>query len=109
MDFFSNYARNRLCEDKVGRREGTLRDTFTLGTFFKVGGTRGCLCCELWLLIGANVMNAGRCVETDALCHVADFSGRASLSIAGTSRRGEHLAGRKIMREKGEAREEEEM
>lgn len=40
------------------------------------------------------------------LCaNVADFSGCASLSIAGTSRRGEHLAGHKIMRGKGEARE----
>ena len=71
-----------------------------------MGGTNGCLCYELWLLIGANLMNAGRCVETDALCNVADFSGCASLSIAGTSRRGEHLAGHKIMRGKGEAREE---
>lgn len=51
-------------------------------------------------------MNAGCCVETDALCNVADFSGCASLSIAATSRRGEHLAGHKIMRGKGEAQEE---
>lgn len=71
-----------------------------------MGGTNGCLCYELWLLIGANLMNAGCCVETDALCNVADFSGCASLSIAGTSRRGEHLAGHKIMRGKGEAQEE---
>lgn len=48
------------------------------------------------------------CAETDALCNVADFRGCASLSIAGTSRSAEHLAGHKIMRGKGEARVEEE-
>lgn len=70
-----------------------------------MGGTNGCLCFKLWLLIGTNLMNAGCCVETDALCNVADFSGCASLSIAGTSRGGEHLAGHEIMRGEGEARE----
>lgn len=40
-----------------------------------MGGTNGCLRYKLLLLIGTNLMNAGRCVETDALCNVADFSG----------------------------------
>lgn len=62
---------------------------------------------KLLLLIGTNLMNAGRCVQTDALCNVADFSGCASLSIAGTSRKEEHLAGHKIMRGKGETQDEE--
>lgn len=62
-----------LCEDKVGWHKGILRDTLTLGRFFKVGGTNGCLCYELWLLIGANLMNAGCCVETDALCKCGRF------------------------------------
>lgn len=78
-----------------------MRDTLTLGRFFKVGGTNGCLCYELWLLIGANLMNAGCCVETDALCNVADFSGCASLSIAGTSRRGNIWQVTKLCGEKG--------
>lgn len=64
------------------------------------------MCYKLLQLIGTNLMNAGRCVETDALCNVADFSGCAPLSIAGTSRREKHLAGHKIMRGKGETQED---
>lgn len=73
-----------------------------------MGGTNECLCYELLLLIGTNLMNAGCCAETDALCKVADFSGCLFLSLVGTSRSGEHLAGHKMMRgKKGETQEAE--